>query len=547
MALNGLSEESESYLRERFRASNEIFESRYGIKIGLQGDDFAISLGNALAEATIKLLNYVRGDLDDYNCIKRAGELVITLEFHHPQITEKCFIAVLSLFFDTMTSDEFDSAIHKIWHATRSDHPDFQAHCLIAAAKKRKLGYHHLGNRRWLYGSGPAGRIFFESSPLTDFQKNVATDKLAGKEVFAHVGAPYPDHALVENDLQFDAALDKIGFPCVIKPVRGGGGKGVTANLVDRKEAEFAFNEAKRYLRYDNQQILVERLAPGKDYRLLFVRGQFYGCAMRSPPSVTGDGQASVEELIRRLNRNRTINYYASGFLKPVSIDESLRETIAAKGFRSDTILPEGVELALRRNANLSTGGSSRIVDDVNPAVIDLGERISRRLGLHSLGVDYITTDISKAPTEVPGFFIEVNKTPGLDVFLSAGADLTALGEVVIGNNLSDIPVSVFIVEDNVDLEFESGQVDSPIVVYPANRCISGNTFSFKEKFPYQQVIGLLAEPRTKSLRVYLSTTHAKTFGLPNSPIRNIHVQSTGYSEFVQLTSQRLGCQLNSF
>ncbi len=71
---------------------------------------------------------------------------------------------------------------------------------------------------------------------------------------------------------------------------------------------------------------------PGRDYRLLFVRGDFLGCASSVAPFIIGDGVKTVRELIGSINSKRTRNLYESKYLRPTKVDASVIEALSVQG-----------------------------------------------------------------------------------------------------------------------------------------------------------------------------------------------------------------------
>jgi len=397
-----------------------------------------------LSNAAIFILNYVRGDLDESGSMKDSGTPVIFVEFHQPELTVKAVKILLHMILRISTKKdiELNAILNDFWDECQSGHPDFQAHTLITAAKSKKLHYAYLGNKIWLYGMGINSKTFFETSTIDDLKSGTATDKLSGKKIFSLAGAPTARYRVINNRAALLPAIDDIGFPCAIKPVHSGAGKGVTANIKTLDEVDFAYTEASRFSKQSNE-IMVEEYVPGRDYRLLFVRGDFVGCSSSIAPFVIGDGGKIVHELIDNINSRRTRSLYKSNYLRPIKIDDSLIEALSVQGIDLDTVLPPGKKVNLRRNTNLGGGGFSETFDNVHQEVLAIASRIAKHSGLHSVGIDYITEDISAPPSLSGGKFTELNKVPGTPLFLAASYDITKLGCHFLGDGIGNIDVNL--------------------------------------------------------------------------------------------------------
>ncbi len=94
----------------------------------------------------------------------------------------------------------------------------------------------------------------------------------------------------------------------------------------------------------------------------------------------------------------------------------------------------------------------------VHPQVRAMACAIAQALDLRCVGVDYMTSDISRAPADVGGAVIEVNALPGLDPHLLVGAfDEPTLGRLVLGPEPGRIPVAVVLAEPSVQQALLAG------------------------------------------------------------------------------------------
>jgi cyanophycin synthetase len=177
--------------------------------------------------------------------------------------------------------------------------------------------------------------------------------------------------------------------------------------------------------------VIVEKYVPGTDYRVLVVDGRMIAAARVRPPAVTGDGVHDIAALIEIANADPRRGDGHSRPLTKITMDDEVLACLTAQGMDPGWVPGPGEVICLRRNANLSTGGSSTDVTDlVHPDVTALCCRAAAAAGLDVCGIDIRLLDISAplAPGATAsngrpaGAVIEVNASPGLRMHLAPSA-----------------------------------------------------------------------------------------------------------------------------
>ena len=209
--------------------------------------------------------------------------------------------------------------------------------------------------------------------------------------------------------------LEELGGPVVVKPLDGNHGRGVATNLTTREQViaayEVAINEGSR--------VIVEQYVTGDDYRLLVVGNQLVAAARREPAHVIGDGRSTIRELVDEVNRDPRRSDGHATVLSCIKLDAIALAVLAEQGFTPDSVVPAGVKVLIRRNANLSTGGTATdVTDEVHPEIARRAVDAVRMVGLDIAGVDVVAHDISRPLREQGGAVIEVNAGPGLRMHL---------------------------------------------------------------------------------------------------------------------------------
>ena len=104
------------------------------------------------------------------------------------------------------------------------------------------------------------------------------------------------------------------------------------------------------------------------------------------------------------------------------------------QGYQPDSVPPAGARVLIRRNANLSTGGTAiDVTDKVHPDVAARAVDAARVVGLDIAGIDVVVRDISRPLEEQGGIVVEVNAGPGLRMHLEPSAGQPRpVGEAIV-------------------------------------------------------------------------------------------------------------------
>jgi D-alanine-D-alanine ligase-like ATP-grasp enzyme len=327
------------------------------------------------------------------------------------------------------------------------DQPTFESAVLINAARARDIPFLPIGANPnlWQFGWGTRSEHFWVTSNNADgmVANRISSEKEMAKRLMRSLGLPTPRSIVVGPKQDHRPAAAEIGWPCVVKPLNGGSGKGVSADIRDLATLDRAVAEARKFRNF----ILVEAHVPGDDYRLMVVDGKLVAAVRRDLPVLVGDGRRSVAELLAAQNRERQGTARERRYLVPVLDDDVMNATLENQGVTRSTILPAGKQILLRTNANRSTGATCvDVLDKVHPQIKAMAEQVTAAFGFRTSGIDYITTDITRSHEEVGGGFLELNSTAGLYVLMAAGLTEDEIGGLVLGKQPGRIPVSFLLV-----------------------------------------------------------------------------------------------------
>ena len=245
---------------------------------------------------------------------------------------------------------------------------------------------------------------------------DLAANKHATKKILGDMGVPVPKGSRIRDVNELEDALDRVGFPAVVKPLDGNHGKGASVGIKSLEEARVAFEKAKEYSRW----VIVEQQLEGSDFRALVVNNKLIAVAERVPAHVVGDGEHTIKELIDEVNSDARRGYGHENVLTQIDIDSQALRCIEHAGYSLESVLPKGERIFLKTTANISTGGTAiDLTDEVHPENVILFERIARIIGLDVAGIDVIAPNISEPLRENGGGIIEVNAAPGFRMHLS--------------------------------------------------------------------------------------------------------------------------------
>ncbi|WP_024935262.1 cyanophycin synthetase [Actinomadura welshii] len=306
---------------------------------------------------------------------------------------------------------------------------------LARAARERGVPVRRVGDLNLLrLGYGRYRRMVWAA--MTDATSaigmEVAGDKRLAHRVLADAGVPVPEGRVAASPAEALEALRAIGGPVVVKPLAGHQGEGVHIELATPPEVVAAFASAAG----DAGEVLVESYIPGRDYRVLVAGGRIAAAAELTAACVTGDGSSTVAALVERVNADPARGEGHGRPLTRLVLGPAELATAARQGHGPGSVPAAGERVWLRRNANLSTGGTSRdVTGEVHPEVAAMCVRAAAAVGMDVCGIDLRLPDIASPPPAEPGAagVLEVNAAPGLRMHLAPheGAGRDVAGDIV--------------------------------------------------------------------------------------------------------------------
>lgn len=150
----------------------------------------------------------------------------------------------------------------------------------------------------------------------------------------------------------------EVGFPLVVKPNVSVFSRGSYFPIKNVRELWRSILLAKLWWPYT----VFEQYLQGNNYRVVVANGQIMSVLQRYAPFITGDGQATIEELIDRENAIREqMNLYPCA--SPLQKGRQTLTFLANKGYSLATVPEVNEQLLLFYRISLAPGGVVKVID----------------------------------------------------------------------------------------------------------------------------------------------------------------------------------------
>ena len=286
---------------------------------------------------------------------------------------------------------------------------------ILEAAIREKIAQQSVTKNTWRLGYGRHSRIF--ESTMTDQTPAWAVKTAINKKLTASylesLGFPAAKHVLVNHQDQLQEAIDKIGYPLVIKPIDSDQGNGVSANLCSKEDVLIAFKNAQQY----SKKILVEKHQSGYTHRLTLLNHQVIKVVKRIAGGVTGDGRHNISELVEKEWQSSDYQRKAERRGKNLlAVDDEATSLLKQYGLTANYVPVDKEYIRLRRRDNINAGGRNKDIQlgEIHEDNIALAKNISESLNFDIVGIDLIIEDISQSWLEIGATVCEINGQPQL-------------------------------------------------------------------------------------------------------------------------------------
>jgi cyanophycin synthetase len=400
------------------------------------GQSIGPDLPTLLREVTLELQR-LAGSLVQLGRVHPGGKgfFRVVVEFEEEELGRACLETAREFILAALTERSVDVAAElcRLRDLANDVRLGPSTASIVRAALLRSIPVRRLNSSSLVqlgYGFCQRRICTAETDATSAIAEMIAQDKQLTRALLSAVGVPVPEGRPVADADDAWKAGQEIGLPVVVKPQYGNHGRGVATNLSTHEQIVNAYAAA----REEGSSILVESYLPGDDYRLLVIGGRLVAAARREPAHVIGDGRSTIRELVAEVNRDPRRSDGHATVLSFIKLDAVGLAVLSEQGYTPDSVPPSGQRVLIRRNGNLSTGGTATdVTDRVHPETAARAVEAARAVGLDIAGVDVVAVDIGRSLEEQRGGVVEINAGPGLRMHLEPSAGKPRpVGEAIV-------------------------------------------------------------------------------------------------------------------
>ncbi len=285
---------------------------------------------------------------------------------------------------------------------------DPSSRLILREAIRRGIEVEILDKRAEFFRLRSGGRSVVCRESLSELTSAIALtrchDKRLTSRCLSEAGLRVPEQTEAEGKPHNLSFLREHG-PLVVKPACGEQGNGVSVGIETVDALGFAVEHARMV---GAGPVVLEQAVRGEDVRMVVIDYRVVAAAVRRPPRVVGDGVHSMKELILEESKRRSS---ATSGASRIPLDAETRRCVREAGYEIEAIPPPGCAFAVRKGANVHTGGGIHdVTDEIAPALCAVAERAARALDIPVVGIDMIVPSLHGDQY----WIIEANERPGL-------------------------------------------------------------------------------------------------------------------------------------
>ncbi|MGN7453565.1 hypothetical protein ACTHPH_01985 [Paenibacillus pasadenensis] len=245
----------------------------------------------------------------------------------------------------------------------------------------------------------------------------LAKNKEASNLLLRRHGLAVPNYVVVSGHGEEAARFLAENRPIVVKPLDASNSVGVTLRVADGAQLEEAVASALRH----SGKAMLQKYVEGTDVRIVVIGGRVVGVLEYVPAFLIGDGEATIEQLVSRLNEAQLARTgdRQEGSYQPVDLGSApVMERLRACGLGPASVLGQEERLELYPDSTLAADSIREIVldrsADCHPHLAEAAARAASALELDVAGIDIRCKDIASPLEAENGGILEVNALPDL-------------------------------------------------------------------------------------------------------------------------------------
>ena len=281
------------------------------------------------------------------------------------------------------------------------------AQIIVDEARSRGISVDILDAAEGYFKLSRGGKSVICRESLSELTSAIAMSRCQDKYVtyrwLSKLGLSLPAFQLA-GDMEANLAFLAKHKSVVVKPTSAEQGKGISVGVTNEENLRAAITHAQRYA----DRVLLESFHPGEDLRVVVINYRVVAAAVRRPPTIVGDGVHDARTLIEKQSRRRQA---ATQGESRIPLDKETEQCLSRYNLAYDSVVPSGETVAVRKNANLHTGGTIHDVTEIlHPRLVEASIKIARQLDIPVVGLDFMIQSADK-PDYI---FIEANERVGL-------------------------------------------------------------------------------------------------------------------------------------
>ena len=205
--------------------------------------------------------------------------------------------------------DDFEEALSKNLNAvSATGMMGINQRPLVGMLHEHQVPLTEISRTVFRVGVGPRSRLFRGSmTSSTEWcAVNLVGNKFATSQLLRSAGIPVAECHMAPSPEQTKVLAKRIGYPVVLKANRGNFGRGratetgVFTNILD----EAGLDEVLEQTDFENEEYIIEKHFYGESFRVVVFDSKPFLVQRNPRPSVTGDGERTIRELMAEARNN---------------------------------------------------------------------------------------------------------------------------------------------------------------------------------------------------------------------------------------------------